>query len=49
MSDKVQCENCGVELEEDEVFEGPEGQVLCYDCYLEEEDLFDFLPIFGED
>jgi len=35
---KKHCENCGQELEEDEVYE-LDGMILCWDCYNEEEDL----------
>jgi len=35
---KKRCENCGQELEEDEVYE-LDGMILCFDCYNEEEDL----------
>jgi hypothetical protein len=47
------CENCGKELEESEVYEGLNGETLCYECYLEQEDSeddeLDFPIIFGED
>jgi formylmethanofuran dehydrogenase subunit E len=35
---KKRCENCGQELQEDEVYE-LDGMILCFDCYNEEEDL----------
>ncbi|MEM2108376.1 MAG: hypothetical protein QXL10_03730 [Candidatus Bathyarchaeia archaeon] len=35
---KQHCENCGIELDEDEVYE-LDGIILCWDCYNEEEDL----------
>lgn len=35
---KKHCENCGIELDEDEVYE-IDGMILCGDCYNEEEDL----------
>ena len=35
---KCQCEICGEELDEDEVYE-LDGMILCFDCYNEEEDL----------
>ncbi|MEM2129849.1 MAG: hypothetical protein QXZ70_04540 [Candidatus Bathyarchaeia archaeon] len=35
---KKHCENCGTELDEDEIYE-LDGMTLCWDCYNEEEDL----------
>lgn len=35
---KKHCENCGIELDEDEAYE-IDGMILCWDCYNEEEDL----------
>jgi formylmethanofuran dehydrogenase subunit E len=35
---KTQCEQCGRELDDDEVYE-LDGMILCWDCITEEEDL----------
>jgi len=40
----IRCENCGIELDEEEAVEGREGEFLCADC-AEEEDMFDYLLI----
>ena len=37
-NEKIHCEICGKELNEDEVPE-LDGMILCADCYDEEEDL----------
>ncbi len=33
---KKHCENCGTELDEEEIYE-LDGMILCWDCYNEED------------
>ena len=44
----VRCENCGIELNEEEAVEGLLGETLCADC-AEEDDLFDYLMLLDEE